>query len=324
MCEEESEDTEAVAKLFEINDSINRTIERYKLFRQGDIEAANKIPQGTLGTSGAGVSKGPNNELNLIDFDSDPAPAASNSASGISEQPAQKGNALEDDLLGLSLGGSNYGQSGSISLGGSNGSGEHIETSTQMYAKSRTVLGLSGMAVPQSPTPLQQQSTTQSIVDLFGSTSNSGSSQQIPSPLPSTRSQPLPQPARTPDPFAALNSQTPRQGSPMNFQQSVKPPIGASGTVDLLGGAIPTPTSSLVQSTSAAANDDDEWTFASAVPDTSKEIAVNNTLINVVFKVSRESDTVLLIQNHVSNNTPQTISNLTFQVAASKVRLNTR
>lgn len=131
MCEEESEDTEAVAKLFEINDSINRTIERYKLFKKGDIEAANKIPQGTLGTSGAGVSKGPNNELNLIDFgDPEPVPAASNSTPGSSEQPTQKGNALEDDLLGLSLGGPSYGQSGSISLGGTNGSGKDFRNHT--------------------------------------------------------------------------------------------------------------------------------------------------------------------------------------------------
>lgn len=319
MCEEESEDTEAVAKLFEINDSINRTIERYKLFKKGDIEAANRIPQGTLGTSGAGVSKGPNNELNLIDFDSEPALASPNPASGNAQQPAPKGNALEDDLLGLSLGGSNYGQSGSISLDGSNGSGEHIQAGVHTHADSYTVLGLSGMAVPQSPAHPQQQTTAQSIVDLFGPTSNSAASQQTPSPLPSTRGQPLPQPARTPGPFAALNSPTPRQGSPMNFQQSVKPPPQTSGTVDLLGGAIPAPTSNLAQSTSAAANDDDEWTFASAVPDTSKEITVNDTLINVVFKVSRESDTVLLVQNHVSNNTPQPISNLTFQVAVSKV-----
>ena len=82
--------------------------------------------------------------------------------------------------------------------------------------------------------------------------------------------------------------------------------------------------SNLSQSTTAAATaDDDEWTFASAVPDTSKEIAVNNTLINVVFKVSRESDSVLLIQNSISNNTPQPISDLTFQVAASKVSFYT-
>lgn len=123
MCEEDSEDHEAVAKLFEINDSIHRTIERYKLFKKGDIEAANKIPQGTLGRTGAGVSQGPNNTLNLIDF-GDPEPATpANKASSSTQQPAAKGNALEDDLLGLSLSGDNYGQSGSISLGGSNGSG---------------------------------------------------------------------------------------------------------------------------------------------------------------------------------------------------------
>jgi ADP-ribosylation factor-binding protein GGA len=123
MCEEDSEDHEAVAKLFEINDSIHRTIERYKLFKKGDIEAANNIPQGTLGRSGAGVKQGPNNTLNLIDFgDSEPAPQAAESSQA-PQQPAAKGNALEDDLLGLSLSGDTYGQSGSISLGGSNGSG---------------------------------------------------------------------------------------------------------------------------------------------------------------------------------------------------------
>lgn len=122
MCEEESEDHEAVAKLFEINDSIHRTIERYKLFKKGDIEGANKIAKGTLGSSGAGVSKGPDNSLNLIDFgEPEPAPAASGAAEA-SSQPAPKGNALEDDLLGLSLGGASYGQTGGISLGGSNGS----------------------------------------------------------------------------------------------------------------------------------------------------------------------------------------------------------
>jgi ADP-ribosylation factor-binding protein GGA len=127
MCEEESEDTEAVAKLFEINDSIHRTIERYKLYKTGDIEAANKIRQGTLGRSGAGVSKGPDNTLNLIDFgDPEPAPTAAAASQGNDSQPTQTGNALEDDLLGLSLGGSSYGQSGSISLGGSNGSGRSL------------------------------------------------------------------------------------------------------------------------------------------------------------------------------------------------------
>jgi hypothetical protein len=130
MCEEDSEDHEAVAKLFEINDSIHRTVERYKLFKKGDIEGANQIPQGTLGRSGAGVSQGPNNTLNLIDFgDPEPAPSTSQpQSSGAPQQSAPVGNALEDDLLGLSLGSDSYGQSGSISLGGSNGSGECYNT----------------------------------------------------------------------------------------------------------------------------------------------------------------------------------------------------
>ncbi|CAI6338899.1 unnamed protein product [Periconia digitata] len=299
MCEEESDDTEAVGKLFEINDSINRTIERYKLFKKGDMEAANKIPQGTLGKSGAGVSQGPNNTLNLIDFgdpEPAPAPAAPESSAGSSAQPAAKGNALEDDLLGLSLGAPSYGQSGSIALGGSsNGS----------------VLGLSGAPVPQSQT--QYQNTAKSITDLFGSTSNSGPSSQISSPLPPSIAHPPPQPARTPDPFASLSSPAPRQASPMHFQQST-----GSGTIDLLGGSSPAPPSTLAQSSTADAADDDEWTFSSAVPDTSKELTVVNASLNIVFNVSRETDSTLLVKSRISNNTSLPVSGLTFQVAASK------
>ncbi|KAF3047405.1 hypothetical protein E8E12_003662 [Didymella heteroderae] len=301
MCEEDSEDTEAVAKLFQINDSIHRTIQRYKLIKEGDIEGANKIPQGTLGRSGAGVSKGANNELNLIDFgepEPAPAPAAAESSGAASGQPSAKGNALEDDLLGLSLAGDSYGQSGSIALGGSNGS----------------VLGLSGVPVPQ-----QQKASNQAITDLFAAGPRSTPPpQQISSPPPSATFSPAPaQPSRTPDPFAALTS-TPRGGSPFQYQQSVKPPAPASAAVDLLGGDMSGPTSNLAQSSTSAANDDDEWTFASSVPDTSKEITVVNSSINVLFNVSRETDTNLLINSRVSNNTPLPISGLTLQVAASK------
>lgn len=115
MCEEESDDQEAVAKLFEINDSIHRTIERYKLTKKGDLEGASKIPKGTLGTS-TGVKKTADNELSLIDFGGDPEPSISpsNDVDGISEQ---KSASIEDDLLGLSLSDQNYGQSGGIALG---------------------------------------------------------------------------------------------------------------------------------------------------------------------------------------------------------------
>ncbi|OJK00509.1 hypothetical protein ASPACDRAFT_52187 [Aspergillus aculeatus ATCC 16872] len=98
MCEEESDDPEAVQKLLEINDSIHRTIERYKLVKKGDWEAASQIPKGTLGTT-TGVSKNANNELSLIDFDPEPAP----NANGNGAVAPTGGNSLENDLLGLSI-----------------------------------------------------------------------------------------------------------------------------------------------------------------------------------------------------------------------------
>lgn len=114
MCEEESEDPEAVHKLLEINDSIHRTIERYKLVRKGDFDAASRIPKGTLGTT-TGVSKNANNEFSLIDFDPEPAP----SSNGNAGPSSRGGNALENDLLGLSLGEEGPAPGGGISLGSS-------------------------------------------------------------------------------------------------------------------------------------------------------------------------------------------------------------
>ena len=113
MCEEESDDSEAVAKLLEINDSIHRTIERYKFIKKGDVDAASKIPQGTLGTS-TGVRKTADNELSLIDFGSD---ETSNTVSQVGGSSQQKTASLEDDLLGLSVQDESYGQGGGIALG---------------------------------------------------------------------------------------------------------------------------------------------------------------------------------------------------------------
>lgn len=113
MCEEESDDTEAVAKLLEINDSIHRTIERYKLVKKGDLDAASKIPKGTLGTS-TGVTKSADNELSLIDLGGDTEPSA-NALSGPSTN--SENVSVEDDLLGLSFQGEQYGQGGGIALG---------------------------------------------------------------------------------------------------------------------------------------------------------------------------------------------------------------
>lgn len=203
-------------------------------------------------------------------------------------------------------------------MGGSNGSGKFTAVAASIPASPLTkftVLGLSGMPVPQSQSQ-PPKTSAQQINDLFTS-SQASTPRQTASPAPPAFAQP---PARSPDPFAALTS-TPRQGSPFQYQQSVKQPPPASATVDLLGGAVPAPSSSLAQSSTSAANDDDEWTFASSVPDTSKEITVTNSSINVLFNVSRENDTVLLINSRISNNTPLPIANLTLQIAASKVRI---
>ncbi len=126
MCEEESDDSEAVAKLFEINDSIHRTIQRYKLVKKGDIEGASKIPKGTLGTS-TGVSKTADNELSLIDFGGDLEPTSNGDAQGPSaSNDGHKSDTLEDDLLGLSFQDNSYGQGGGIALGfGVNSSNYH-------------------------------------------------------------------------------------------------------------------------------------------------------------------------------------------------------
>jgi ADP-ribosylation factor-binding protein GGA len=112
MCEEESEDYEAVSKLLEINDSIHRTVERYKLMKKGDVEGASKIAKGTLGTS-TGVTKNAENELSLINLDGD------GETDGLSTIVTnQEAGGLENnDLLGLSIGSPSHGQGG-ISLGG--------------------------------------------------------------------------------------------------------------------------------------------------------------------------------------------------------------
>jgi len=118
MCEEESDDHEAVAKLFEINDSIHRTVERWKLLKKGDVEGAKKLAQGApIPTSSAAagmVDSKSANELSLIDFDADAGTNGASNEATSSSQPA----GVENDLLGLSLSDSgSFGQGGGISLG---------------------------------------------------------------------------------------------------------------------------------------------------------------------------------------------------------------
>lgn len=310
MCEEESDDTEAVAKLFEINDSIHRTLERYKLMKKGDIEAANAIPKGTLGVSGAGVKKGPDNELSLIDFGgveepgaAGKAPSSATSATQPSE-PKAKGNALEDDLLGLNMGDGNYGQGGGISLGSSNGTADIMAQFQQPQMASNSIFNTQHKASPS----LSQQSPS-----LLGSLQASSSQplSKPATPLPPQAQAPQHQ-AKKSDPFAALNT-PPRQSSPFQSMQSRSPAPPSSQPIDLLGlgggTSAPAPT----------AAHEDEWEFSSALPDQPSEITVTSSSIKTVFGVSRSSDTEIVLQSRISNATGQPINDLTFQLAVTKV-----
>ncbi|KAK5173060.1 ARF-binding protein [Saxophila tyrrhenica] len=331
MCEEESEDTEAVAKLFEINDSIHRTIERYKLIKKGDIEGANAIPKGTLGVSGAGVTTGPGNELSLIDFGGPDDAQGSEQATGAGEppaaQPKAKGNALEDDLLGLSMGDGDFGGGGGISLGNptpSNGTPAPARSTADImaqFSQPRTAPQAASNSI-FSQQPAQQQTSPQPNLDLFSTAQPPKPATPVP---PST--QHFHQQQKKPDPFASLNT-PPRQPSPFQFQQSTSkspapppPPSsgGGGGTLDLLGIDAP-PAAPPARPASTHANDD-EWTFTSALPAAPSELVVTNSAIRTVFTSSRtgaNGDGEIVIQSRISNGTAQEVKDLTFQLAVTK------
>ncbi|KAF2723455.1 VHS-domain-containing protein [Polychaeton citri CBS 116435] len=340
MCEEESDDHEAVAKLFEINDSIHRTIQRYKLIRKGDVDGANAIQKGTLGISGAGVKKGPDNELSLIDFggldestarDGQQAGATSSEIMGseTSAAPALplKGNALEDDLLGLSMG-DDFGQGGGISLGtsspaplmaGSNGQASTADIMAQFSQAPKPAtpsMNFQQSAFITPPSQPQTQPVSQHRMDAFASlsTGNSRPSSKPGTPQPGTSV--AQHAAKKSDPFASLST-PPRSNSPalFQFQQSSRPLVNAApaGATDLLGMGIATQSQPAQPST----GNEDEWTFSSALPE-HHELQVTDSELITKFDVSRASESEIIIQSKMSNNTSQPIGDLTFQLAVTK------
>jgi ADP-ribosylation factor-binding protein GGA len=324
MCEEESDDTEAVAKLFEINDSIHRTIERYKLIKKGDIEAANAIPKGTLGTSGAGVRKGPDNELSLIDFDG-PEPSTPQQQQ-LQDQsapapPPKAGNALEDDLLGLNMGDGNFGEGGGISLGSSSNGTSKAPSMGNADIMAQFSQSQQQRSTPQPSMPSIFSQPAPPPQDLFGSISGPSSHSITPSP------QQLQPPQKKPDPFAALSNSNSRSGSPFQFQSRAPAPAPApaapaSSNFDLLGGGVPAPTTT--SAPPVPVTDDDEWAFSSALPDApqEQELVITNSAIRTVFAVTRPNNTELVVSSRISNSTAQAIEDLTFQLAVTKVCLS--
>ncbi|KAL8932498.1 MAG: hypothetical protein Q9216_006811 [Gyalolechia sp. 2 TL-2023] len=323
MCQEESDDQEAVNKLLQINDSIHRTVDRYKLVKKGDLEGASKIEKGTVGIS-TGVGKNADNELSLIDFDGDVQPASAPEASNDAAAPKES---LEDDLLGLSFQDKPYGQTGGIALGfGANTSEQSGKSKKSSLTRCPDIPGpsLLSSATQQSsaktstpaPTPQVQQAPppTKPNYDPFALLTNSHPASRSNTPGPSF---PQTQPASS-DPFAALASKPAQQPSPapsssmFNF---ASPKLPSSTT---------TPPTQQSNGASTAAEDD--WNFASALPadnsslPSSNELTVSKSAITISFKATRldKADGSISIAASYSNNTSALVTEYTFQVAVTK------
>lgn len=309
MCEEESDDHEAVARLLEINDSIHRTAERYRLLKKGDVEGAAKIARGAP-LPEAGASKGAAaGELSLIDFDADAeagneaAPAASSSS-----QPSQPGG-LENDLLGLSIGDpvpTSYGQAGDIALGfGANQSKLPIRGHSEGDANRSS--DIPGPALLSSVT---QNNHAKAPSPGFASfTSPPGSSSTTPQPQQLAPTPPQQQQQKQPaaDPFASL----------IGISPSVTPAPASAPSPVPAPSAAPAP---------AASNDDDEWAFSSALPPEAPQehtSTICNTGLVITFNANRKfGPNSLGLFFQFSNNTPEEFTELHYQLAAPKVSIN--
>ena len=344
MCEEESDDQEAVAKLLEINDSIHRTIERYKLIKKGDLDAASKIPKGTLGTS-TGVSRTADNELSLIDLGGDPE---SSTAGGdlLQASGPVKAESFEDDLLGLSMQDQSYGQGGGIALGFGANTSEYpgLESVFDSKANAPTVQDIPGPSLLSStmqqstakyptpiptphPQPQQLPGTSKPNYDAFAGLSSPRPVSQSVVPPPFMNQQPtaIRPPQTLSDPFASLSKPTSRTASPFPNQQTPQQAVASPATsmFNLAQHAPQAP----AQQTNGTSTDDD-WNFSSALPDdgsslpATNHLIVSNTSVNISFAVSRPSDrdSVINVLAKFSNTTFSPITEYTFQVAVTKVK----
>ncbi|KAI9680140.1 MAG: hypothetical protein M1829_001377 [Trizodia sp. TS-e1964] len=287
MCEEESDDSEAVAKLLEINDSIHRTLQRYKLTKKGDLDGASKIERGTLGTT-TGVAKSADNELSLIDLEDSPTVAQPSLSSA---KRGHEANYLESDLSELSFQESPFGQGGGITLGLS-----PSQASSQNQHQNTSRL----------PPPFLNKSDFSAYSSLTGSRPISQSTTPIPSIYQQQQQQQQQRQSQQPsDPFASL-------------LESSNPPSKSVGLPPPLLDIGPTP------QPQASPTDPDEWVFSSSLPEPSlpstNTILVTNSSLKIELQASRAPAPAspISINISVSNNTSHPISIFTLQFAVTK------
>ncbi|KAI5294643.1 hypothetical protein KEM52_003540 [Ascosphaera acerosa] len=339
MCEEESDDTEAVSKLLSINDSIHRTIERYKLLKSGDHDAAARIPQGTLGTT-TGVKKTANQEFSLIDLDealdlseggqvaADTAAAGGSSSTQVPDTAAATSTSPDThqgDLLGLSFSDQTPAQAAAAAAAAASGHAHPLSTS-QILANFAS--GPVSLPVQQNPpatgftsASLQPQSSAAarnptSAPDPFASlmqpvASTAASPVQAASPAPASSSLTAG--------LAGLSlSPSPRPGNaPVQPAQQQSHPLPQSQSQSQSQSQ--TQTRTATPSQSRPDTSDDDWTtFTSALPaSTPSKIEVLSSPIRIEF-VSARTDTGIRVQTSFSNTTASPVSELHFQVAIEK------
>lgn len=296
--------------------------------KAGNVSAANNIPKGTLGTT-TGVGRNSANELSLIDFDPEPDPASGNAQAASqsvsngslledlgTQSSSSKQTTVEDDLLGLSLGGP--GTTGSIALGGSS------NTSNFFAAPAPSPR-------PQQPAQPAFATTSQPSTqaskpnyDAFASLSSAMPRSKPATPTPGQQ-RPTQSQSASIDPFAALVSSGSRPGTPSSQQNGSRATSGAfkpSGMGNVTAPTIPAP--------SAPTAAEDDWDFVSsppaqepALPPKSNFTAHESGKLKVTFECMRQTNISQSIppiyaRATFTNQTSTPISGLNFQVAVEK------
>lgn len=194
--------------------------------------------------------------------------------------------------------------------------GPALISSTSQYSTAR------GPTPSRSPAPLAAH--VESTKPNYSAFSGFGISQPIPQ-TSTAQAPPFQQQQQTAttaphqpasDPFAALAT-PPRQSTPLQNQASVSKSIFDFAKAAPPVTAIPP----------APANDDEEWSFSSALPESnglpsSNSITVTDSTINISLHAARKSpsDPIVIMDVKFSNKVSQLITELTFQVAVTKVR----
>ena len=183
---------------------------------------------------------------------------------------------------------------------------------------------------PQQP-PLPPKPNYDPFSSLTGSHVSSRST--TPGPTPSTQPQQLMQPSSTTsDPFAKLSSPAPKQASPFpaNQQPQNSASLPSASIFDFANAKPPSATQQAANSTSYQTTNgtttDDDWNFASALPDeatlpSANDLIVSDSPVNIHFHVTRagSGDSIVQIGAKFSNKTTHLITEYTFQVAVTKV-----